>query len=82
MKNNKAYLVEEVIEMAIGTLLFALFMGNISIPQFYSVSTSGWDANAILIWGIIPTVAFVAYIMLMFYHVKYHAWPAFTQGFK
>jgi len=66
-----AHLVEEVAEIAIALFLFAELMGNISIPMFLSVSTSGWNIYAAAIWIILPTVGIVVFIQALFYHVKY-----------
>ena len=76
----RAHLVEEIAELAIAIFLYAILMGEIAIPMFLSVSTSTWDTYSKLLWVIIPTIAIVAFIQAMFYHVKYGAFPSYMGG--
>jgi len=69
-------LIDTLIELGIGSLVGAIIIGKVAIPQLVAVSTSGWDAYSILLWGIMPMIIVAAMMMAIIYHVKYGAWPS------
>ena len=75
VKGMKARLIDTVIELGIGVLIDAIIVGKVAIPQLVSVSTSGWDAYSVLVWGVMPLIVVAAMAMAIIYHVKYGAWP-------
>ena len=64
-------LLSKVIELSAAVLVLGIIMGYVALPIFFTVSTSGWGATNILIWGVVVTVALASVIMLfirMFQH--------------
>jgi hypothetical protein len=68
----KAYsLSGMVIEIAIAILVLAILVGVVAFPIFFGTNTSGWGANNILIWGVVPTVALAVVIIALVKHFKH-----------
>ena len=59
-----------VIEIAIAILVLAILVGVVAFPIFFGTNTSGWGANNILIWGVVPTVALAVVIIALVKHFK------------
>jgi hypothetical protein len=72
----KARFVDVILELGIGCLLAAIIIGKVAMPQIMSVTTVGWDAYSVLVWGVFPLVLVSAMLMAIIYHVKYGAWPS------
>jgi hypothetical protein len=51
-------------------------IGKVSLPTFYAVSTSGFDAYTVLVWGLIPLVGVAGWMVATFNRAKY----AYQQG--
>lgn len=51
-----------VIGIAVAALIVAIIV-PIAFNQFFSVDTGSWDAQTILIWGIIPLVIILAIVL-------------------
>lgn len=51
-----------VISIAVAALVVAIIV-PIAFGQFFSTNTSSWDAQTILIWGIIPLVVILAIVL-------------------
>lgn len=60
---KRAYFIAWVVESAIGLLIFAVLFGTVAMPQFLSVSTSGWGTYAPLLWTLIPLACIAAYLV-------------------
>jgi uncharacterized membrane protein YbhN (UPF0104 family) len=60
-----------VIEIAIAILVLAILVGIVAFPIFFGVSTAGWGANNVLIWGVVPTVVLATIIIGLVYHFKH-----------
>lgn len=68
---NKAHsLSGMVIEIAIAILVLAILVGVVAFPIFFGTNTTGWGANNILIWGVVPTVALAVVIIGLVKHFK------------
>jgi uncharacterized membrane protein YbhN (UPF0104 family) len=52
-----------VIEIAIAILVLAILVGVVAFPIFFGTNTTGWGANNILIWGVVPTVSLAVVII-------------------
>jgi hypothetical protein len=76
VKKLKARLIDTVIELGIGVLVGAIILGKVAIPQLVAVTTVGWDAYSVLLWGVMPLIVVAAMMMAIIYHVKYGAWPS------
>ena len=74
-KKTRCYLIDVVFELGLSSLLGAIIIGKVAIPNLLAVSTAGWDAYSVLVWGIAPLVVVSAWMMAIIYHVKYQAWP-------
>jgi hypothetical protein len=64
-------MLAKVIELSACVMVLGILMGYVALPIFFGVSTSGWGATNILIWGVVVTVALAGVIMLfirMFQH--------------
>jgi ABC-type uncharacterized transport system fused permease/ATPase subunit len=70
-KTGKALLIGTVLDIAISLLLAAVILGKVSLPAFFAVTTSGWDAYTILVWGIAPLVGVAAWLTAMYNRAKY-----------
>lgn len=67
----KAYSISGmVIEISIAVLILAILVGIVAFPIFFDVSTAGWGANNILIWGVLPTVALAVIIVGIVQHFR------------
>jgi hypothetical protein len=75
VKRKRCFLIDVVFELGLSTLLGAIIIGKVAIPNLLAVSTSGWDAYSVLVWGVGPLVVVSAWMMAIIYHVKYQAWP-------
>ena len=51
-----------VIGIAVAALVVAIIL-PIAFNQFFSVNTGSWDAQTILIWGIIPLVVILGVVL-------------------
>lgn len=51
-----------VIGIAVAALIVAIII-PIAFGQFFSVNTGSWDAQTVLIWGIIPLVIILAIVL-------------------
>lgn len=51
-----------VIGIAVAALIVAIIV-PIAFNQFFAVDTGSWDAQTILIWGIIPLVIILAIVL-------------------
>lgn len=60
-----------VIEIAIAILVLAILVGVVAFPIFFGTNTTGWGANNILIWGVVPTVALAVVIIGLVKHFKH-----------
>lgn len=69
MKANS--LSGSVIEIAIAILVLAILLGIVAFPIFFGVNTTGWGANNILIWGVMPVVALSVIIISLVKHFKH-----------
>jgi len=69
-------LIDTIIELGISSLMAAIIIGKVAIPQLNAVSTSGWDPYSALLWPLIPFIVLAALAMAIIYHVKYGAWPS------
>jgi hypothetical protein len=67
-----ANLIEDTMEIAGAVLIIAILIGQIDLPLFYAVSTTGWGTPNILMWGIINVVAFAVLILLIVDKMKYY----------
>jgi uncharacterized protein (DUF983 family) len=73
---TRAYLVARAslttiaIEIGVLLLVVAIIIGKVAMPIFMGTNTSGWDATTIIIWGIVPIVAFVVIILLLLRQVR------------
>ena len=70
----KARFIDVILELGIGCLLAAIIIGKVAMPQIMAVTTVGWDAYTVLVWGVFPLVLVSAMLMAIIYHVKYGAW--------
>lgn len=59
-----------VIEIAIAILVLAILVGVVAFPIFFGTNTTGWGANNILIWGVVPTVALAVVIIGLVKHFR------------
>ena len=75
VKVLKARFVDTMIELGLGFLIGAILIGRVALPQFYLVSTAGWDTYTILVWPLLPFVLVAGIALAVIYHVKYQAWP-------
>lgn len=67
----KARLVDTVIEIGISSLIGAIIIGTIAIPRLIAVSTVGWDAYSVILWGLFPLILVGAWFMAVINRVKY-----------
>jgi hypothetical protein len=67
----KARLIPLVIDIGVSTLMGAIIIGKVALPTFYAVSTSGFDAYTILLWGVMPLVAVAAWMTGLYNRAKY-----------
>lgn len=67
----KAKLIGTVLDLAISTLLGAILIGNIVLPQFYAVATGSFDTYTVLLWGVVPLVLVAAWVTAMYNRAKY-----------
>jgi ABC-type transporter Mla maintaining outer membrane lipid asymmetry permease subunit MlaE len=67
-----ANLIEDTMEIAGAVLIIAVLIGQIDLPLFYAVSTTGWGTPNIVLWGVINVVAFAVLIMLIVQKMKYY----------
>ena len=67
----KARLVDTVIEIGISSIIGAIMIGTIAIPRLIAVSTAGWDAYSIILWGLFPLILVGAWFMAVINRVKY-----------
>lgn len=51
-----------VIGIAVAALVVAIII-PVAFGQFFATSTASWDAQTILIWGIIPVVVILAIVL-------------------
>lgn len=51
------------VEAGIALLLWSVIFGQVVYPQWIAVTTTGWNAYAIILWGITPFVALAALIL-------------------
>lgn len=51
-----------VIGIAVAALIVAIIV-PIAFGQFFAVDTGSWDAQTILIWGIIPLIIILAIVL-------------------
>lgn len=63
MKGATARFLMWVMETVFGFLMFAIMFGNVVMPQWLAISTSGWDSYSILLWGFLPMIALAAFTM-------------------
>ena len=68
-------LIDVIFELGLSTLIGAIIIGKVAIPNLIAVSTTGWDSYSVLVWGVAPLVVVSAWMMAIIYHVKYQAWP-------
>jgi hypothetical protein len=68
---TKARLIGTILDIGISTLLGAIIIGKVALPTFYDVVTTGFDAYTLLVWGIIPLVAVVAWMTALYNRAKY-----------
>ena len=50
-------------ETAIGSLIFIIIFGQIVMPQWIAISTSGWGTYTGLLWAIVPLVVLASFII-------------------
>ena len=55
--------VEDTVELGGMILIVAVLIGTVDLPLFYGVSTTGWGAPNIIMWGIITIVSIAFLIM-------------------
>jgi hypothetical protein len=67
----KAHLIGTVLDIGISTLLGAIVIGKVALPTFYAVSTAGFDAYTVLVFGLIPLVAVAAWMIALYNRAKY-----------
>lgn len=72
----KANLIGTVLDIGIALLLGAVVIGKVSLPAFYAVATTGFDAYTLLVWGIVPLVAVAGWVTATYNRAKY----AFSLG--
>jgi hypothetical protein len=70
-KPMKARLIGTIFEISIGILFCGIMLGKVALPAFYAVSTSGFDAYTLLIWGLLPLVATVAVATAVYDRAKF-----------
>jgi hypothetical protein len=70
-KVTKARLIGTILDIGISTLLGAIIIGKVALPTFYDVATTGFDAYTLLIWGVMPLVAVVAWMTALYNRAKY-----------
>jgi hypothetical protein len=58
-----AWFMSWVFEACFGTFMFAILFGNVVWPQWKAISTAGWDAYSLLLWGFMPFVCLAVFIM-------------------
>jgi len=59
--DTRAYFIAWVIETSLGALFFFVLFGTVAAPQFYAISTSGWNTYAILIWVFLPLICIAGF---------------------
>lgn len=57
-----ASMTSYVIGIAVAALVVAIIV-PIAFGQFFATTTTSWDAQTILIWGIIPLVVILAIVL-------------------
>lgn len=67
----RARLIGTVLDIGISTLLGAIVIGQVALPTFFAVATTGFDAYTLLVWGIIPLVCVAAWLTAMYNRAKY-----------
>ncbi len=70
-KLTKARLIPLVLDIGISTLLGAIIIGKVALPTFFSVSTSGFDAYTLLLWGVMPLICVAAWAIGLYNRAKY-----------
>jgi ABC-type multidrug transport system permease subunit len=60
----------KVIEIAVAILVLAILVGIVAFPIFFGTNTTGWGANNILIWGVVPTVSLAVVIIALVSHFR------------
>lgn len=53
-----------VIAMAVAILVIAIIF-PIALDNFFGADTTSWDADTVLLWGIIPLVALLAVVLFV-----------------
>jgi hypothetical protein len=61
MPNIKAFIVA----ISVGLLVAGILL-PIGIGQIANANTTGWDAQTILVWGVIPVAGAVAVVLKLF----------------
>ena len=56
-------LIEDTLEVGITVLIIAVIIGNVDLPLFYAVSTTGWGTPNIALWGVITITCIAVLIM-------------------
>lgn len=67
----KARLIPLVIDIGVSTLIGAIMIGKVALPTFYAVSTSGFDAYTLVLWGVMPLIAVAAWMTGLYNRAKY-----------
>ena len=63
-------LIEDTMEIGATLLIIAIIIGGVDLPLFYNVSTTGWGAPVIVMWGVITIVAIAVLIMMIIDKMK------------
>jgi hypothetical protein len=59
--DTRSYFLAWVIETSLGSLFFFVLFGTVAAPQFYAVSTAGWNTYAALIWVMTPLICIAGF---------------------
>lgn len=70
-KKVQANLIATILDIGISVLLGAVIIGKVALPTFFAVSTAGFDAYTILIWGIMPLVIVAAWLTATYNRAKF-----------
>ena len=65
-----ADLVDKTMEVSLALILVGLLLGNVALPIFFNVSTTGMTSSQALTWQAIPTLVLVGIIIAVIVYVK------------
>lgn len=74
---NRANFLLWVLETIIGFMLWVILFGQVAVPLYLGISTTGWDTYTALLWSFLMFIVLAAFVARVFESAKRGYAPVF-----